>query len=245
MASLQIDPSGNHHVKFRFAGKQYRRSLRTKMRRTVEASACDIEENIRLIEGGHLELPEDADVATFLPSDGKLLGKPLPTSAITVGTIFDKYQKSIPADAMEATSLKTARIHMRHLQRLMGANKPFRTITTADLQTYVTKRSKEQGHRGSISAATIRKDIATLCSRGNWAIAQGEITKPFPRKGIVFPKRTEKSPFQTVKQIERQIKTQKLTSKQADVIWEAVYLDTAELNELLEYVRVNLMHEFL
>lgn len=123
MASLQIDPSGNYHVKFRFAGKQYRRSLRTKMRRTAEASACHIEENIRLIEGGRLELPEDADVPTFLLSDGKLLGKPLPTSAITVGTIFDKYQKSIPADAMEATSLKTARIHMRHFQRLMGANK--------------------------------------------------------------------------------------------------------------------------
>ena len=27
MASLPIDPSGNYHVKFRFAGKQYQRSL--------------------------------------------------------------------------------------------------------------------------------------------------------------------------------------------------------------------------
>ena len=150
MASLQIDPSGNYHVKFRFAGKQYRRSLHTKMRRTAEASACHIEENIRLVEGGRLELPEDADVPTFLLSDGKLLGKPLPTSGITVGTVFDKYQKSIPADAMEATSLKTARIHMRHFERLMGAKKPFRTITTADLQMFVTKRSKEQGHHGTV-----------------------------------------------------------------------------------------------
>lgn len=90
------------------------------MRRTAEASACHIEENIRLIEGGRLELPEDADVPTFLLSDGKLLGKPFPTPAITVGTIFGKYQKSIPADAMEATSLKTARIAMSSMQFLHG-----------------------------------------------------------------------------------------------------------------------------
>ncbi len=245
MASLQIDPSGNYHVKFRFAGKQYRRSLHTKMRRTAEASACHIEENIRPFEGGRLELPEDADVPTFLLSDGKLLGKPLTPSAITVGTVFDRYQKSIPADAMEATSLKTARIHMRHFARLMGAKKPFRTITTAELQTYVTKRSKEQGHHGTVSAATIRKEIATLSSLWNWAIAQGEITKPFPRKGIVFPKRTEKPPFQTVKQIERLIKSHKLTKEKADEIWEAAYLDTAELTELLEFVKENAKHEFL
>ena len=215
------------------------------MRRTAEASACHIEENIRLIEAGRLELPEDADVPTFLLSDGKLLGKPLPTSAFTIGTIFDKYQKSIPADAMEATSLKTARIHMRHFQRLMGANKPFRTITTADLQSYVTKRSTEQGHRGTVSAATIRKEIATLGSLWNWAVAQGEIGKPYPRKGLVFPKRTEKPPFQTVSQIQRHIQQRRLTETQATELWDAAYLDRKELNELLEHVHINSAQEFL
>ena len=58
MASLQINPSGNFHVTFWFAGKQYRRLLHTKMRRTAEASACHIEENLRLAEGGRLELPK-------------------------------------------------------------------------------------------------------------------------------------------------------------------------------------------
>ena len=128
MASLQIDPSGNYHVKFRFAGQQYRRSLRTKMRRTAEAAACHIEENIRLIQGGRLELPEESNIPTFLMTDGKLLGKPQPTSAITVGTIFAKYLESIPEDAMEASSLKTARVHMRHFERFFGSKKTFRSI---------------------------------------------------------------------------------------------------------------------
>lgn len=61
----------------------------------------------------------------------------------------------------------------------------------------------------------------------------------------MFPKRTEKPPIQTVKQIERLIRFHTLTEEKADEIWEAAYLDTAELNELLEYVRVNARYDFL
>jgi len=35
-----------------------------------------VEESIRLVELGRLEIPPDADVASFLLSDGKLNGKP-------------------------------------------------------------------------------------------------------------------------------------------------------------------------
>jgi len=197
MASLQIDPSGNYHIKFRFAGKQYRRSLHTKMRRTAESSACHVAENIRLIEAGRLELPDDADIPTFLLTDGKLSHRSQPESTLNIANLFSRYEASIPVDALEQSSLKTAKIHMRHFERLLGGKKTLRSIATADLQAYVTTRSGEPGHRGTISAATIRKEIATLGSLWNWAIAQGEISKSYPRKGLVFPKRTEKPPFQS------------------------------------------------
>jgi integrase len=245
MASIQQDPSGTFHICFRFGRQRFKRSLQTTDRRKADAAAVRIAENMRLVKTGRMDVPTDADIPTFLLSDGTLSKQPVLDRGITIGELFERYRSLIPHDALEQSSLKTARIHMQHVSRILGATKSLRSVSSADLQVYVTARSKEQGHRGTVSAATIRKEIATFSALWNWSITQGLISKPYPRKGLLFPKRTEKPPFQTVKQIERQIKTQKLTTKQADAIWEAAYLDTAELTELLEYVRVNAMHEFL
>ena len=245
MASIQQDPSGIFHICFRFGKQRFKRSLQTTDRRKADAAAVRISENIRLVKAGRMEVPTDADVPTFLLSDGTLSRQPVIDRGITIGELFERYRSLIPLDALEQSSLKTARIHMQHASRILGATKSLRSVSSADLQIYVTARSKEQGHRGTVSAATIRKEIATFSALWNWSITQGLISKPYPRKGLLFPKRTEKPPFQTVKQIERQIKTQKLTKSQTAAIWEAAYLDTAELNELLEYVRVNARYDFL
>ena len=197
MASIQQDPSGVFHICFRYGKQRFKRSLQTTDRRKADATAVRVSENIRLANQGRMELPDDADIPTFLLSDGTLSNRPEPVSVLNIGDLFNKYQAAIPVDALEQSSLKTAKIHMRHFERLLGGKKTLRSITTADLQSYVTTRSGEAGHRGTISAATIRKEIATLGSLWNWAIAQGEISKSYPRTGLVFPKRTEKPPFQS------------------------------------------------
>lgn len=245
MASIQQDPSGNFHICFRYGKQRFKRSLETRDRRKADAAAVRVAENVRLVKQGRMDLPDDADIPTFLLSDGTLSNKPQPVSVLTVGNLFASYQASIPGDALEQSSLKTARIHMRHFERLFGTKKPLRSVNTVDLQQYVTARSKEPGHRGAVSAATIRKEIATLGSLWNWAVAQGEIGKPYPRKGLIFPKRTEKPPFQTVGQIQRHIKQRRLTETQATELWDAAYLDRKELNELLEHVRIKSNQGFL
>lgn len=63
MASLQQDPSGKFHVIFRFAGTRYKRSLKTAHRRQAQAACIRLEENVRLVESGRLELHDGADVA--------------------------------------------------------------------------------------------------------------------------------------------------------------------------------------
>ena len=66
---------------FRYAGRKFQHPLRTGSER--EATACleRVEENIRLLERGRLELPPDADLPTFLLSDGRLNGPPVPRAA--------------------------------------------------------------------------------------------------------------------------------------------------------------------
>lgn len=83
MAFVQRDPSGNFHLCFRFGGRRFKRSLHTKHQRKADAAASHVEENIRLVGEGLLELPSDVDVPTFLLSDGKLAEKPKVASNVS------------------------------------------------------------------------------------------------------------------------------------------------------------------
>ncbi|WP_339613040.1 hypothetical protein [uncultured Rubinisphaera sp.] len=69
----------------------------------------------------------------------------------------------------------------------------------------MTTRSNEAGLRGKLSSLTIKKELATLRTLWNWAKKEELVNLPFPYSGLIFPKETEKPPFQTWNQIERQI----------------------------------------
>jgi len=245
MASLQRDPSGTYHICFRYGGLRFKRSLKTTDQRKASAASVRVDENIRLAESGRLVIPDDADIPAFLLSDGKLASQPKKLSTLNLGELFAVYRERIPAGALEATTLKSAGVHMRHFVRLIGPKKSLRTLTNSELQEYITKRSTEKGKRGNVSGTTIRKELATLGSLWNWAISQELLEKPFPRRGLVFPKRDEKPPFQTWQQIEYQIKRGGLTTEQADPLWDCLYLNTAELDQLLEHIRDKSGYSFL
>jgi hypothetical protein len=148
MAWLELEPSGCYHVAFRFADRKFKKSLGTKSKKQADTLRARLEENIRLVELGRLEMPRDADVPTFLLSDGKLNGKPTVARSITLASMFDKYRESLPDRSVEESTLYTARIHMNHVARVMGRTADARGISLADLQRYVDKRSKEKGHGG-------------------------------------------------------------------------------------------------
>lgn len=234
MASIQQDPSGNYHIAFRFGGSRYKRSLKTKIERKAEAAASHVEENIRLIEAGRMDLPDDVDVPVFLMSDGKLLEKPRAPANILLKKLLNEYLDSIPDGSLEPTTLKVTGVHTRHVCRILGGDTVLRSVRTEDLQRYVTYRSKEPGQRGQkVSAVTIRKELATLGSLWSWAESRAFVSGAFPRKGVVFPKHDEKPPYQTWSQILRQVKQGGLTAEQSTPLWECLFLNTAEIDELL------------
>lgn len=188
---------------------------------------------------GRMEIPVDADVPTFPLSDGVVASKPQPVCTLTISELFPKNLETIPEGAIEKTSVETNQIHMKHFIRVLGKSKPLRSLTASDLQKYVTTRSREDGRRGNnVSAATIRKEIATLGSLWSWAVAQGLVSGNYPRRGIVFPKHSEKPPFQTVTQIRRQIEKGGLNEEQAGALWACLYLNVDELNQVLEFIKL-------
>jgi hypothetical protein len=81
MAFLEHDPtSGRLRSRFRFGGRGFKRSLKTKDRDTAEAILQRVEATLADLEVGRLRIPEGTDVGRFVVSDGKLayvLGVPV------------------------------------------------------------------------------------------------------------------------------------------------------------------------
>ncbi|NLF71295.1 MAG: site-specific integrase [Candidatus Anammoximicrobium sp.] len=183
-------------------------------------------------------MPRDADVPTFLLSDGKLNGKPTVASSITLASLFDKYRESLPDRSIEESTLYTARIHMNHVARVIGRTADARGISLVDLQRYVDKRSKEKGHGGrAVSATTIRKEVVTFASVWRWAKRVGHLDRDFPNTGLTYPKEQEKPAFQTWEEIERKIARGGLTETEQTELWDCLFLTLPEIEELLGFVK--------
>ena len=235
MPWLEYRPNGQYHVAFRFGGRKLKKSLRTNDVRTAEARLHQLEENIRLLEKGRIELPDDADVVEFLLSDGKLDGKRRANHNLrTLRQFAEAFMGSIPEGSLEVSTLKGMRIHLDHLYRGLGRSLLIPSLTLGDLQKYVDCRSQDSGQRGrKLSPATIKKELTTLRSLWNWAKNAGYLTRAFPSRGLRYPKMADKPNFQTWTEIIRKIEMYQLTKEEQSNLWECLFLTTSELSELL------------
>ena len=251
MASLETTASGNFHIVFWFQGQRYKRALRTNRRREAGLRQARLEDTIRLVECGRIELPKDVDIPLFLLSDGKLgeapaKTDPTPPPQHSLEAVFAAFFASIPPGNLEESTLNCMHFHERHLLRIIGAEFQLPELTLNDLQQYVNSRSKEKTHLGTtVSAKTIDKELVTLGTAWRWAERCKILAGTFPRKGVRLPKDDELPPFQTWDEIERQIEQGGLSEAEAAELWEALYLRRTEIDELLEHVKERSRHPFM
>ncbi len=244
MASLEKRPHG-YRVVFMFRGEKIARSLQTKDFKQAKTTLARMEDTLRRIELGTLLMPECTDIATFLLSDGNLTAKPSHEKPITLTQIFDEYFANLPAGANEQTTIDGMRLHQRHLERLLGAGFHVQRLTTSDLQTFIEKRSKEKGHRGNVTATTIRKALVTFRTIWRWGMMTERITGTFPNRGLRYPKASEKPHFQTWAEIIRQVQRGGLTAAEISELWDCLYLTLPEIDELLQYVKAKALQPFV
>jgi integrase len=249
MAWLELRAGGLYHVGFRFDGQKFKKALHTRDVRTANARLHRVDENIRLIESGRLIIPDDADVASFLLSDGKLNGA-TPNSPKqklrTLGQYAAAFLASIPDGSLEPHTVEGMVTHLKHLRRIIGSSRIFTELKLHDLQTYVDRRSKDPGIRGrDLSAATIKKEITTLRTLWNWARNGEYISRVLPLRGLRYPKMTDKPPFQTLAQIERRLAQVAHTEDEENELWSSLFLTTQEVHALLEHIRVTAQHGFI
>jgi integrase len=237
MSFLEQRSSGQYHLVFRFGGQRFKKALKTNQTDVAEAACVRLDENLRLVAAGRLAIPDGADIPTFLLSDGKLNGKPTLPTPLTLSKLFQEYLAHLPEGAMESNSLYTAKIHMAHFERLLGKTFSARGLSLDDLQSYVQQRGKEKGRRkGRVSPTTMRKELSTFSAVWNWARVTGRVEGPFPNKGLRFPKTTEKPPFQTKEEIDRQIARGGLTENEQEALWDCLYLTPTDLEKVLKVI---------
>jgi hypothetical protein len=223
--------SGLYRVAFRHGGRKLHYSVGTDDKKEAKACLSRLEENLRLVERGRLEVPPGADLPVFLVTDGKLNSKPVIEQSLTLAEVFERYRNQMPEGAKEPSTRYTEAIHLEHLKRLMGPGNAIKGITTDALQLYVDERSKETGLKGKpVSYVTIQKEIGTLASLWNkWALPQRLVAGPAPTRGLIYSKAKGKPPFATWQQITRQIDRGGLTEVQQAELWGCLFLTLPEI----------------
>jgi integrase len=231
------------HLGIRIGDRKLKRSLQTNNPDEAQRTVARVERRLKLIEQGDLVLPEGADLVTFLLSDGKLAQPVNVSVGLSLKTLCDDYLTQMPAGTLEANTVYTIKIHLSHIRKVMGDRFSVEKLKFADLQRYVDTRSKDEGRRGKkISTVTIRKELTTFSGIWTWASRMGIVKGNFPNRGLRYPKTTDKSPFQTWTEIERQIEMGGLSDNEQTELWEGLYLTANEIEQVLNYAQKNATH---
>lgn len=267
VATLQQEPSGVFHILFCFGGRRFKRSLKTKSEGTAVHRKEEIEETIALVQRGRLTIPDDVFAVDFLMAGGKHIDrlprmKPVPRqqlSHFTLKSLFEQFFGSIPRGNLESNTLKTMRTHAAHFERILKPTFPMQRLNAQTIQRYVNTRAAEptqyfsnansdvnsDSARRTVSATTIRKELATFGTIWRWGESMELVTGKFPSNRIRLPKSDEKPSFQTWDEIEQRIAVDCLDESEASELWDCLYLRSEEIAELLTYFENQNLPRFL
>ena len=246
MASIHQDATSKvYRIRFRFQGRNINRSLRTKDGRSARATCARVEDTLRLIEQGRVEVPVGDDPIEFVLADGRTTKRQQRPKATGLSQLFAMYENTLPPGHKEHSTIAGERIHLTHLERHLGPNRTVQAITTADLQQYVSKRLGEQYRGRPIRPDTVRKELVTFRMLWNWAVEQGLLVGRSPTKNVSLPLTDEKPPFMTRSEIKRIIARGGLSEQQEATLWESAYLESDELKSVLGVIERLARHPFI
>lgn len=237
MATLEKRGS-RFRIVFRLNGQKYSRSINTADVTEAHGTVARLADNLRRLRLGFLQMPVDADVVTYLLSDGKITSQPLAPKVRSLRQLFASFFSSFVEGAIEDSTMSCMKTHSGHICRILGNHFSFADTQQSDLCNYVEKRIQEKGqHSKKVSAVTVRKELSTFRTAWNFAKDQGIIQRSFPNRGLRLPKTEEKLPFRTFEEVERRIAKGGMNSRQIAELWDAVFLTLPDIVEVLSHVK--------
>src|SRR5271166_6653975 len=117
MASLEKRYDGRYRIVFCWQGERRYHSLGKMPEREARSCLDRLEESLRFVDRGLLEVPPGAERGRFLVSGGKLNGRPALETPLRFGELLMRYAAEHPAGVKEASTRSTETIHIAHLLR--------------------------------------------------------------------------------------------------------------------------------
>jgi len=231
---------GVYHVRFRFLGKEYKKSLKIRDKGTAEAARNLVELTIHRLVTGQVTMPADVDPGDFIASGGTLLQperpvEPTPQPVLpSTNRLIEEYkesQKNLLADSYHYSQA----MHLRHLVRHLGklAEAPCDQVGFRDLDGYLKARLTKRHPN------TAERERITLLQFYKWVVAQGHLDSS-PAAGLTPIKGgVDRPSFRTTIEIRRIIERGGLTEEEVLALWECLYLTPEEIAGLLATVRAN------
>jgi len=235
MASLE-QRGNRYRVAFRLGGEKQHVGVKAANRQEAESFLARIEENLRLVERGRMVVPEGADLGLFLLTDGRLDRKVAVVRVLCLSELFEKYRTTFTLGAKEKITRKMEDIHLKHLLRVIS-NKPVTEVSSGVVQQFVDARGQEKYLGHTVKTKTVRKAVATLRYVMNWGARQGFTTTKFPEVELTFAREKQAEPFRTYDQIATILSRGGLDERRTREHWDGLFLDPAQVAEVLEIVR--------
>src|SRR3954447_17682104 len=115
MASLEKRYDGRYRIVFCWQGGRRHHSLGRMPEREALSCLDRLEESLRFVDRGLLEVPPAPDLGPFLVSGSKQGVKPTVETTLTLGELFRRYQAEHPEGVKESSTRSTESIHTAHL----------------------------------------------------------------------------------------------------------------------------------
>ncbi len=240
------DPkSGYYRIAFRYGQQQFTRSLKTKDERKAEAICGQVEITLSDLLRGRLVMPPDADAGTFILSDGKLPQKPVPAplrpAAATIGDLVSAYDTSLPAGAKESNTLRTEKIHARHVERILGATTPLESFDLGMARRDIgspARRDARKYVKWPDRAYTASKELKSFRHAWAWCyrLKMVPVAPAWELAELRIPKDREPEPFRTMAEI-RALLERGGVSPEEKRLWDGLYLTREELKSLFDHAQ--------
>lgn len=239
MASLQ-KRGKTYSCVFYWGGKRQWLTLGNVTEKEADSKASQVDYLLMRLKQGLIALPDGVDIVDFIQHDGKPPARQAaPVPHLTLAAFRDRYIAA-HSGAHESNTIGTAKTHFRHFAVTLGEGFSITSLSQGDLQGHIERRAN-----AGVAPVTTKKEITSLRAAWNWGRGAGLISREWPGRGLIYRKATDKPPFQTMAEIERQIARGGLDDEQVGDLWDSLYLTAEELPEFLEHVRQAARHAWV
>ena len=233
MANL-TKKNGIYLARFRYRGKEYKRSLHTSDATDAKTAMIEIERALHRLAIHMLPMPEGVDPGDFIVSGGTLQPAEIkPPRPATPSLAAAAKEYLLRLEHLAPSHRSTIGVHLNNLQKHLPrqSEQPLDQITFAELDGFQQARLKQRAN------TTVAKERQTILAFFEWAEAMQYVAKS-PARGLApVAESAEKDRFQTLEQIEAKLARGGLDDEQRQACWDCLYLTQGQIAELLGLVR--------